>query len=139
MEVERLRKLFSLEDTAVQLELGSPVVIEMTWLGASTTPCTHRTKRKYIYSIFYLCKVHPVVRSLWVSTRSQGYLNARTTLSPVFTHGPFCISSPPNFKKGKSFYFSIFEKEKYFYFSSFEEREFSFYKFLPIAAMSLIF
>lgn len=34
MKVESLRKLFSLRD-AIHLEPWSPVVIEMTWLGAA--------------------------------------------------------------------------------------------------------
>lgn len=47
MEVERLRKLFSLKD-AIQLELRAPVVIEMTWLGAATA--AHRPiKSKHIH------------------------------------------------------------------------------------------
>ena len=52
--------------------------------------------------------------------RNQKYLV--TTFLPVFTHCPFCISSPPNYKKGKDFYFSNFENEKYFHFLSCEER-----------------
>lgn len=68
--------------------------------------------------------------------RNQKYLNSVTTFSPVFTHCPFCISSPPNYKKRKDFYFSSFEKEKYFHFLSCEEREgFSFCNFLPTAAI----
>ena len=68
--------------------------------------------------------------------RNQKYLNSVTTFSPVFTHCPFCISSPPNYKKRKDFYFSNFEKEKYFHFLSCEEREgFSFCNFLPTAAI----
>lgn len=128
MEVERLRKLFSLKDTS-QLELWSPVVIEMTWLGASTTlHPLHQTNRCTVLSAF--AKYIPVVQLLWVSTGSQAYLNPVTTFSPVFTHCFLYIFSLPNYWKEKGFFFSSF--------SSFEEGEDCFffsYNFLPIAAM----
>jgi hypothetical protein len=60
MGVERLRKLFSLKD-AVQMKLWSPVVIEMTWLGAATIlRSSHRDKHIQGRQLFYLpkSKVH---------------------------------------------------------------------------------
>ena len=69
----------------------------------------------YIHIYIYIYILYDTLVTLG-EHRNQKYLNSVTTFSPVFTHCPFCISSPPNYKKGKDFYFSNFEKEKCFHF-----------------------
>lgn len=95
-------------------ELRSSVVIEMTWLGASTLSAPI-TSNKYMYSTVCLCKAHSHCAVTLGEHQKSGIFKFSYHIFTCIYLLPSLYFLPSKLLKGKKgfFFLSSFEKEKY--------------------------